>query len=105
MGDRQNLLSAVASASGCSSSGSAFHAHQSQAEKTFSPRFRGDPLADLPGRIVSHVLAVSTLEIGHPVLIFVLMKPNYLSRNSGIRSHHACTLSIPIAPFCPCPKP
>ena len=104
MADRQNLLSAVASASGRSLHAT-FHAHQRLGEKTLSPRFRGDPLAYLPGRIVPHVLGVTAFEIGYPVLLFILMESDDLSRNSGIRSHQPCTLSIPIAPFCPCPKP
>lgn len=35
---------------------------------------RRDPLADLPGRIVSHVLAVPATELGHPVALDVLME-------------------------------
>ena len=34
---------------------------------------RGDPHADLPRRIVPHVLRVPALELGHPVAFLVLM--------------------------------
>lgn len=32
------------------------------------------PLAELPGRIVTHVLAMAALQLGHPVTLFVKME-------------------------------
>jgi hypothetical protein len=41
----------------------------------------GNPWTHLPRRIVADVLAVSTLQVGHPMLLGVLMKADDSTRN------------------------
>jgi hypothetical protein len=48
-----------------------------RAAESIAPAVRcRDPLANEPGRIVSHVLLVTALEFGHPVPDLILMKAN-----------------------------
>jgi hypothetical protein len=39
-----------------------------------APGRRNDPKAVCPGRVMTHMLRMSTGEIGHPVVLLVLMK-------------------------------
>jgi hypothetical protein len=54
----------------------ALHTHQLSADETLSSRFGDHPGPKLPRRIVTDVLSVTALELGDPVLFFVLMKTN-----------------------------
>src|SRR6185437_797960 len=51
----------------------AFEALKRRADHALPPRGGGDPWTADPGRIVTHVLVVSAVELGHPVLLLVAM--------------------------------
>ena len=51
-------------------------AAQNRAHVSGSAAGRQYPGTDLPGRRVPNVLRMPTLELGHPVLLLVLMKTN-----------------------------
>ena len=51
-----------------------------------------DPGPQLPGRVMSHVLAMSALEFGHPVAFLVQMEPDDCSlHGSGVAPARKCT--------------
>jgi hypothetical protein len=50
------------------------HAHQCLTYEALTSRFGDDPRSHLPRRIVPNVLAVAALEIGNPMLLFILVK-------------------------------
>ena len=63
-----------------------FHAFKRCAQESCATRFCYDPRPVLPWRVVPNMLRVTTFQIGHPVLLFVLMKPENATRNGGSRT-------------------
>jgi hypothetical protein len=54
-------------------------------DELLSARLSGDPGANLPWRIVSNVLSMATFEIGHPVVLIVLMKTDNSAFHHDLR--------------------
>lgn len=63
----------------------ALNARQRLPDELLSARLSGDPRANLPWRIVSNVLSVATFEIGHPVVLIVLMKTDNSAFHHDLR--------------------
>ena len=57
-------------------------------ETAAAPLRRNDPWAMQPGRRVADMLLVSTFQLRHPILRFILMKTDDLALHSGL----ACAL-------------
>jgi hypothetical protein len=51
---------------------------------------RDDPGADLPRRIVAHVLGMSALQVGHPLPFVILMKSDDATLH--VRPHYQWSL-------------
>ena len=62
------------------------HTIQLRAEVRVAPFRRGDPDPDLPRRIVSDMLRMPALELGHPVAFLVLMVADDRATQSSLGS-------------------
>jgi hypothetical protein len=67
----------------CSLFVSTQHASQLGAEESSPSLLADDPRAHLPGRIVSHVLRVTALELSDPMTLGILVKAHDAARDRG----------------------